>query len=696
MTEGRPTLQMPTDTPPTTDSDQPLPTESDGGILEAQPDLHDAGGVSDPEESPDPVHSSDPPTESDSTSVIEESAVAQESAGGVAEEDAASGSDAAVTDTVTAKVTGESPTVSDAEQPPAQAGDAEHTPAPAGDAAVAPATPPDFAQLLEKSLEKARPIRTGDRLRAVVQRIEDQFSYLDYGGPREAVIATQELRDPEGNLKIGVGERIDVTVAESGETLLVHRLVRKSRDRSVLKQAFASAATVEGKVTGTNKGGFDVQVSGFRAFCPISQIDRTYCSDPQSYVGQTLPFRIIEYKEGGRRVVVSRRALLDEERRREAAETRARLQVGDELEGTVVRLQPFGAFVDIGGLDGLVHVSELRHGRVSDPAQVVKVGEKIRVKVIGIENLGSEKGERVSLSARALEGDPWQRVSGELAVGATVQGKVLRLMNYGAFIEILPGVEGLLHISEMADKRLRHPREAVSEGSTVEVRVLELDPERRRLSLSMRPPGSPPHPEDSEPAAAKLAVGTAIEGSVSSVKPYGVFVRIESPVSGVDGLLPTEETHHPRGTDLEQAMPVGSTVSAEVLRVDTLGRIRLTQRSASEREASRTHEGSRERQEGRGESGRREGGRDRDGRDRDRDRSREGRLGRERGMGSRGGRDGEAERRESRRRPRRDPGSPPGEAQELQEGEEERRGSKTSSPGLGIMAKAFRRVLDGH
>jgi small subunit ribosomal protein S1 len=176
----------------------------------------------------------------------------------------------------------------------------------ADDVSADDAREPEFAQLLEESLEKARPLRAGDRLRGVVQRIDERHAFLDYGGPREAVIDTQELRDPDGNLKVAIGERIDVTVAEVGEQLIVHRIARKFRDRSVLKQAFASASTVEGKVTGTNKGGFEVQVSGFRAFCPISQIDRTYCSDPQVFVGQTLPFRIIEYKEGGRRVVVSR------------------------------------------------------------------------------------------------------------------------------------------------------------------------------------------------------------------------------------------------------------------------------------------------------------------------------------------------------------------------------------------------------
>ncbi len=516
------------------------------------------------------------------------------------------------------------------------------------ESAPSPMAEPGFAELLDKSLERVRPVRAGDRLRAVVQRIEDQWAFLDYGGPSEALIETRELRDADGNLKIGVGERLDVTVSTAGDQVIVNRMVRaKTRDRSVVKQAFATVATVEGKVTGTNKGGFDVLVSGFRAFCPISQIDRIYCTDPQSFVGKTLPFRIIEYKEGGRRIVVSRRVLLEDERKKVAEETRRHLAVGAEIEGTVVRLQPFGAFVDIGGIDGLVHVSELRHARVSDPAEAVAVGQRVKVRVIGIEKLGDEKNERISLSAKALESDPWGGVGDQLKVGDIVQGRVLRLMNYGAFVEVLPGIEGLLHLSEL-DKRVRHPREAMSEGDAVEVRILEFDAERKRLSLSRR---LDPSAEPVEAQPLSLEAGMAIEGKVSNVKPYGVFVRIHEPRSGADGLLPVDETGLDRGVDLAQAFPVGSTVEAEVLRIDDRGRIRLTKRSAEER----AQKGERERGRPRGEGARGAGER-----------------------GAEGGRGG-----------RRDRETPDGA-----DSDNERRESKVAS-GFGIMANAFKRVLDG-
>jgi small subunit ribosomal protein S1 len=507
---------------------------------------------------------------------------------------------------------------------------------------------PAFAELLSATLARTQPIAVGDRLRAVVQRITDEVAFLDFGGPSEAVLDSRELRDAEGTLKVGVGERIDVTVSAIGDQVRVTRILKKTRDRPVLKEAWKSGATVEGKIIGTNKGGFDVQISGMRAFCPVSQIDRVYCTDRDMYVGQTLPFRIIEFKEGGRRVVVSRRVLMEEDRHKIAEATRARLQVGDVIEGTVVRLQPFGAFVDIGGIDGLVHVSELRYARISHPSEVVQVGDRIQVRVIGIEKLGDPKHERVSLSAKVLAGDPWTTVGDRLKIGEQVSGRVLRIMNYGAFIEVLPGIEGLLHVSEMP-KRVRNPREAVSEGDTLELRILDFDPARKRLSLSAR--SGDAAEEDAAEEGPQLEVGMAIEGTVSSIKPYGIFVRITDPAPGKDGLLPSEETGLDRGADIGQTFAVGSTVKAEIIRIDDQGRIRLSVRTKEERAQA----------------------------------PRGPRPPRTDPRSERGG--------EGRRR--RDPGRGAGgeEFPGGERGEDERRESKAGPQGLGIMANAFKRVL---
>jgi small subunit ribosomal protein S1 len=322
-----------------------------------------------------------------------------------------------------------------------------------------------------------------------------------------------------------------------------------------------------------------VQVGRFRAFCPISQIDRLYCQNPEQYVGKQFQFKIIEFKDGGRRFVVSRRALIEAERRQLAEQTRATLQVGDVLDGTVVRLQPFGAFVDIGGLEGLVHVSEFRYERVSNPAQVVQVGAPVRVKVIGIENLGSPDGERISLSVKALAEDPWGDATDVLQPGASLRGTVTRLVNYGAFVQVLPGIEGLVHITEFGVGRIRHPQEVVEEGESVEVKVIEVDSERRRVSLSMR--DSPKTLK--RPSEPRLDVGTVVEGVVSSIKPYGVFVRIESPQAGVDGLVPSAEADVAEGQEIGDVYPEGAAVKARVVRVDQRGRIRLSVRALTDR-----------------------------------------------------------------------------------------------------------------
>jgi small subunit ribosomal protein S1 len=526
-------------------------------------------------------------------------------------------------------------------------GEATSADTPGSEPAAPAMSDPAFAELLSASLARTQPIAVGDRLRAVVQRITDEVAFLDFGGPSEAVLDSRELRDADGTLKTGVGERIDVTVSAIGDQVRVTRIIKKTRDRPVLKEAWKSGATLEGKIIGTNKGGFDVQVAGMRAFCPVSQIDRIYCTDRDAYVGQTLPFRIIEFKEGGRRVVVSRRVLMEEERQKVAEATRAQLQVGDVIEGTVVRLQPFGAFVDIGGIDGLVHVSELKYARISHPSEVVQVGDKLKVRVIGIEKLGDPKSERVSLSAKVLEGDPWGTIGDRLQVGAEVEGRVLRIMNYGAFVEVLPGIEGLLHVSEMP-KRVRNPREAVTEGESLSLKVLDFDPARKRLSLSARPAGQ----EAGEPEAQgpPLTVGMAIKGTVSSIKPYGVFVRIVEPAPGKDGLLPVEETGLDRGADLTQTFAVGANVEAEIIRIDDQGRIRLSVRSAEERAQSRGPRGPRA--EGRSDRG------------------------------------GDGRRRRDEGRDRNAGDGPTGER-----GDDERREAKAGPQGLGIMANAFKRVL---
>jgi small subunit ribosomal protein S1 len=262
-----------------------------------------------------------------------------------------------------------------------------------------------------------------------------------------------------------------------------------------LSQAFSHGIPVEGTVKKVTKGGVEVSVGGVRAFCPISQLDIRYVEEPEEYVDQRFTFRIVRFEEGKGRspnVVLSRRALLEEEKKKRAEEARARLKEGSVVKGTVTSLAKYGAFVDLGGLEGLLHISELGYGRVEHPGDVLAEGQEIEVQVLKIEEAREGEGnERISLSRRALLQDPWQVEAALLGPGTRRQGTVLRLQPFGAFVELAPGVDGLLHISELAvERHVDHPREVLKVGESVEVTVKSVDLERRRISLSLASEGS--------------------------------------------------------------------------------------------------------------------------------------------------------------------------------------------------------------
>jgi small subunit ribosomal protein S1 len=242
------------------------------------------------------------------------------------------------------------------------------------------------------------------------------------------------------------------------------------------------------------KGGVEVEVSGLRAFCPISQLDTAYVEDAESYVGQRLSFAVRSLERSGRggrpNLVLSRRELLEAEERKRREEALARLAPGAVVRGRVTSVTGYGAFVDLGGVEGLLHVSEMAHGRVEDPSELVQEGDELEVKVLTIEEREGRDGkgpsQRISLSRRALLDDPWKEVGQRFAVGTTVAGRVMRLEPYGAFVRVAPGIEGLVHVSELtAERHVSHPREVVELGQDVEVRILDVDAERKRISLSM-------------------------------------------------------------------------------------------------------------------------------------------------------------------------------------------------------------------
>jgi small subunit ribosomal protein S1 len=372
----------------------------------------------------------------------------------------------------------------------------------------------DFATLLARfESEQEAPARAapkvGDRVEGEIVSLGEETAFVDLGGKSEGMVALDELRDEEGGLTVAVGDRIEAVVAATDrETGALVLRVRPGRSGTGGEQAWAELSQaaearipVEGRVTGVNKGGVDVEVSGVHAFCPISQLDLGYVADATEYVGRRLTFRVTRCERGrGRRpdVVLSRRELLAEEAAARAAEARARLEPGKVVRGTVVSLTAYGAFVDLGGVEGLLHVSEISHSRVADPADVLAAGQSLDVEVLRIEPPREPGGaERISLSLRALEPDPWRQAAARFAEGSVVPGRVARLESFGAFVELAPGIDGMVHVSELgAGRRIDHPRQAVEVGQEITVTVLSVDPERRRISLSMAAAGSAGDAED--------------------------------------------------------------------------------------------------------------------------------------------------------------------------------------------------------
>ena len=347
----------------------------------------------------------------------------------------------------------------------------------------------DFAAMLaesERGVPKAkkRP-RVGDQVTGKVISIGKDTVFVDVGGKAEGVLERAQVSDPEGKLLVKIGDTIEArVVADAGGalTLRVKLGGRGPEARAELQQAQELGIPVEGVVTEVVKGGVSVDVAGVRGFCPASQIDVRFVDDLATYIGQKHLFRITRYEP--RNLVLSRRALLEEDNAKLAVETRKKIEPGAVLRGKVVGFKPFGAFIDLGGIEGMLHVSELGYARVEKPEDILSLGQEVDVAVLKIEP--GDKGERISLSLKALATDPWRDTAATLVEGARVKGKITRLQPFGAFVELAPGVEGLVHISELgAGRRINHPKEVVSVGQDIEAVVLSIDLERHRIGLSM-------------------------------------------------------------------------------------------------------------------------------------------------------------------------------------------------------------------
>ncbi len=438
----------------------------------------------------------------------------------------------------------------------------------------------DFAAMFEASQQAARVVQ-GQTVEGTIARIGTEVALVDVGAKSEAVIDVHELRGADGELDVAVGDRVRaVVVSTAGGIRLSRRLGRAPAADGQLEDAFRARLPVEGTVEREVKGGYEVRVAGHRGFCPFSQIDRVRTADPTVHVGRTYTFRITEWKDGGKDLVLSRRAVLEEEQQAMADEVRRTLVPGAVVPGRVVSVKDYGAFVDLGGgIQGLLHVSEMGWSRTVEAAGAVAPGDDITVKVLRVD----EESGRIALGLKQLTGDPWERVPDTYGVGQVRDGRVTRLADFGAFVELEPGVEALAHASTFVPTgRPDGWKRLVEVGSLGAFEILSIDPAARRIGVALVPEGAARATDRLPTSASSLAPGVRLMGTVDRHEPFGVFLFLGP---GVSALMPASETGVPREADLAKAFPPGSDVEVMVLDADPAGRrIRVSRKAILDRQ----------------------------------------------------------------------------------------------------------------
>jgi small subunit ribosomal protein S1 len=444
-----------------------------------------------------------------------------------------------------------------------------------------------FEELLKASFEgPGRKLFPGDKVSGKVLKVSKDAIFVDLGGKSEGIADIQEFMDKKGNLTIKQGDWVEMRVASirDGIHLTKGMKIQGPDSLDILREARENLIPVEGRVTKAVKGGFEIDFSGLRAFCPLGQIDISFCEKPEDHVGARYSFRIMEIKEKGKNIIVYRRVLLEEEREEKSKETLARLKPDLECEGKVTKLTDFGAFVDIGGIEGMVHISEISHGRIKHPSEILRSGQDVKVKVVKIE-ADREGRPKISLSIKALEPDPWEKGLG-FEEGQIIRAKISKLTDFGAFVEVAPGVDGLVHISEISYERISHPSKFLHEGDEVDVLVMGIDRETHRISLSIKEATIKIKIEKEGEGSEKVRLekGQVLKGIVEDSKPYGLFVRLPQFGPKVRGLLPIEELKDSGKRDIKKKFTKGQEIEVEIISVDEKGKIRLSQRVIEERE----------------------------------------------------------------------------------------------------------------
>jgi small subunit ribosomal protein S1 len=416
-----------------------------------------------------------------------------------------------------------------------------------------------FAALFAQS---ERAMKEGEVVRGTVLSIDGENVHVDVGFKSEGLIPLWELMDDNGRVLVKPGDTVDVLVEEVEDADGRIALSKEKADRlkiwDEISRAYEADEPVEGVIVSRVKGGLSVDI-GVKAFLPGSQVDLRPVRNLESLIGERVAFKIIKFNKRRGNIVLSRRALLEKERERQRRETLQTLEVGQIVDGVIKNLTDYGAFIDLGGIDGLLHVTDMSWGRVNHPGEIFQVGDQIKVKVLKFD----PETERVSLGLKQIQPDPWVDAAHKYPIGKRIRGKVVSLAEYGAFLELEPGIEGLVHVSEMSwTKRVKHPSKVVNPGDMVDAVVLDIDEVSRKISLGMKQIEPNPWSLIEE----KYPVGTRVRGTVRNITNFGLFIGLEE---GIDGLVHvsdiswTEQIKHPG-----EKFKKGDELDAIVLKID--------------------------------------------------------------------------------------------------------------------------------
>lgn len=424
----------------------------------------------------------------------------------------------------------------------------------------------EFADLLATDQPDREPvIRDGEKISGIISRIPPQSGdvIVEISSRHTGLLDKQDITDADGKLTHQEGDTIEawVTRGKDGAIQLTVSMSKSAQAARDLETAYHGRIPVKGRVVKENKGGFEVNLMNRTAFCPVSKMDTSYIENKTEWIGRELTFLIDKFDASGRNLVVDRRRLLEQEAAEKLARLREELTPDTILDGTVKDLKDFGAIVDLGGMEGMVHISEVSWARVARIQDYLSRGEKVRVKVLSIEENDSGR-PRISLSMKAVEQDPWLTAAAEIKPGDSTTGKVTNLTAFGAFVEIRPGIEGMIHISEMSwEKRIMHPSEVVQTGDEVSVRILSIDENARKIALTLKDAAGDPW----ERTRTDLVPGTIVDGQVEKLKGFGAIIAV---APGLSGLLPLGTMKAAHGEGYRRHCSPPKAFPVEILSID--------------------------------------------------------------------------------------------------------------------------------